>query len=409
MPNALITPSIIAKVALASLDNEMVMPKLVYTDYSSEFAKVGSTISVRKPVQFTTRTTATMSAQDVQEASVSVAMDKQYGADFKFSAVDLTLTVEEIAARYVKPAMISIANSVDRQIAGLYDDVWNWVGTPGSTIDSFADYAKAPQRLMEMSVPGPYMGTLSPADHFGLAGSVQGLYIQDDAKTALRKAKLPMLAGVETYVSQNVLTHTTGTRTVTGALINGAAQQTTYALSKTTNTQSLILDTAGNALTWKAGDVFTVGTVAAGIVAVNPVTKASLPYLQQFVVVSDAVSDAGGAVTLTISPAIILTGAYQSCALTAGTMDNLALTSLGAVSTGYSQNMVFAKEAFALVSRPLEIPPGSVGGARESHNGLSVRVLPVYDGTNDESTWRLDILFGVKAIYPHLATRISGT
>ncbi len=408
MANALISPSVIAKVALASLDNEMVMPKLVYTDYSSEFAKVGSTVSIRKPVQFTTRTSATMSAQDVQEASVPVVMGSQYGVDFKFSAVDLTLTVEEIAARYIKPAMISIANSVDRQIAGLYSSVWNWVGTPGNTIDSFADYAKAPQRLMEMAAPGPYVGTLSPADHFGLAGSVQGLYISDVAKTALQKAKLPMIAGVETYASQNVVTHTTGTRT-TGALTNGVSQNTTYALSKTTNTSSLILDGAGNALTFKAGDVFTIGTVAAGVVAVNPVTKAPLPYLQQFVVTADATSDAGGAVTLTISPAMIITGAYATCALTAASTDNLSIVHAGAVSTGYSQNMVFAKEAFALVSRPLEIPPGSVGGARESHNGLSVRVIPVYDGTNDESTWRLDILFGVKAIYPHLATRISGT
>jgi hypothetical protein len=40
---------------------------------------------------------------------------------------------------------------------------------------------------------------------------------------------------------------------------------------------------------------------------------------------------------------------------------------------------------------------------------FSVRVVPYYDGVNDVSNYRLDVLFGVKAIDPRLAVRISGT
>jgi hypothetical protein len=36
-------------------------------------------------------------------------------------------------------------------------------------------------------------------------------------------------------------------------------------------------------------------------------------------------------------------------------------------------------------------------------------VIPVYDGINDESMWRLDILYGVKAVDPRLAVRLSGS
>jgi hypothetical protein len=36
-------------------------------------------------------------------------------------------------------------------------------------------------------------------------------------------------------------------------------------------------------------------------------------------------------------------------------------------------------------------------------------VIPVYDGVNDESAWRLDILYGKKVIDPRLAVRLSGT
>jgi hypothetical protein len=47
--------------------------------------------------------------------------------------------------------------------------------------------------------------------------------------------------------------------------------------------------------------------------------------------------------------------------------------------------------------------------ARESHKGISVRVIPVYDGINDASMWRLDVLYGVSTIDPRLAVRVSGT
>jgi hypothetical protein len=57
----------------------------------------------------------------------------------------------------------------------------------------------------------------------------------------------------------------------------------------------------------------------------------------------------------------------------------------------------------------LERPPGAIDVARESYKGLSVRVVPYYDGTNDASNYRLDILYGVKTLDPRLATRLSGT
>jgi len=89
--------------------------------------------------------------------------------------------------------------------------------------------------------------------------------------------------------------------------------------------------------------------------------------------------------------------------------DNAAITVLGTASTGYPSNMVFHRNAFALAMVPMEHPEGAVKCYRESHKGVSVRIIPYYDGTNDEGNWRLDVLYGVKAIYPDLATRISGT
>jgi hypothetical protein len=56
---------------------------------------------------------------------------------------------------------------------------------------------------------------------------------------------------------------------------------------------------------------------------------------------------------------------------------------------------------------PMEKPPGAVDVARKSFKGLSIRLIPYYDGANDVSNWRLDILYGVKCIDPRLAVRAS--
>ena len=134
-----------------------------------------------------------------------------------------------------------------------------------------------------------------------------------------------------------------------------------------------------------------------------------LPFLQQFVIVADATADGTttNETTLTIRPPIIVSGAFQTVSATP--VANQTITIIGTASIVYPQNMVFHRNAFTLAMVPLEMPQGVVDAARKTYKGLSVRVVPYYDGTNDISNWRLDILYGVKAIDPRLACRISGT
>jgi len=89
--------------------------------------------------------------------------------------------------------------------------------------------------------------------------------------------------------------------------------------------------------------------------------------------------------------------------------DNAGLTFIGSASTGYAQNMMYHKNTMALAIVPMEMPAAAYGGHRESYKGLSVRVIPIYDGTNDISKWRLDLLYGRKVIDPRLGVRVSGS
>lgn len=416
MSNAILTNTIIAKEALMQLENEMVLGNLVYRDYESEFNKSvngytpGATVNIKKPPKYTLRVGANMSTQDSTETTVPLTVGTQLGVDLGgWTSADRTLKIPEFSKRFIQPAMRTIAQGVDAYVAANYNKVFNWVGTPGTTISTFAGFAKGPQRLDEMAVPqADRYGLLNPADKWGLVGNFTGLYVGDVAKAALQKAKLPDIGGVDPYMSQNAPQHATGARGGT-PLVNGATQNVTF--SQTNNvSQNLITDgwTASTAVV-KQGDAFTL----AGVYAVNPApgnpsgVKTVMSYLQQFVVNADGTSDGSGNLTLSISPPIIASGAYQT--VSAAPADNAAMTFVGSASTTYNQSLVFHKNAFTLAVVPMIKPEGAVDVQRVSYNGLSVRMIPVYTGSNDTSAIRLDLLMGTDAIYRDLASRLSGT
>lgn len=413
MADRILTADVIAKSALAVLENELGWVKKLYRAHESEFTetvngyKKGSTISIRRPADPRVRTGATASNADVIEGKTTLVVDQQIGTDFNFTSADLVLQVEDLTERVIKPAMSNIVNYLASDCATLmYRGAYNWVGTPGQTINSYADFALGPKRLDNMAVPMmDRIALLSPDDKWGLLGSQTALYIQGAANDAYREGDLGRIGGIETHMSQVAPNHTVGVATGT-PLIMGASQNVTYDTSKDTWTQSLITDgwTISTTGILKAGDVFTI----AGVFAVNPKTQATLSYLQQFVVTTDADSSGAGVSTLTIAPPII-SAAGPHKTVSAAPADNAAITVLGTGSTIYQQNIMFHKNAFALACVPMEMPPGATGGSRQSYKGFSVRVQPYYDGANDVSNWRLDMLYGRKLIDPRLLTRISGT
>lgn len=406
MANSVITPTVIAKEALFQLENNLVAANNVHREYKKEFVKVGDTVTIRKPVKFVASDGATRVNQDVVEGTTSIVIDKRKHVSWGFSTQDLTLTIEEYSERYITPAMIALANRVDYDVLGLYSTFWNWVGTPGQAVDSFADFALAPKRLDNQAVPREMRrAILGTNDNWGLVGNQTGLYMQEMAEGAYREGSLGRIGGCDTFLDQNVRSFTTGARGGT-PLVDGAGQGTTYAATKTTNTQTLAVKGCSNSITgWaKAGDVFTM----AGVYAVNPLSKDTLDYLQPFVVTADANSGGSGLIAaLSISPAMITSGPYQN--VSAAPADGAAIVPFGSAATAYPQSLVFHKNALALVTVPLEMPDGAAFKARESSKGLSVRVVKDYDIDNDTDIIRLDIMYGVKAIYPDLGTRLSGT
>ncbi|WP_165322198.1 P22 phage major capsid protein family protein [Rhizorhabdus phycosphaerae] len=413
MANSILTIDVIAKEALMVLENELVAAKRVHRGLESEFGngrngyQTGATVTIKRPTDFTVRSGSNASVQDVVEGSTTITVDQQKGVDFAFTSQELTLNIKDLSERVIKPAMVQLANRIDSDVLALATKVPNWVGTPGQLINSFQDFAPAPQRLDEQAVMSDgRTAILSPADHWGMLGTQTNLYIQGAANDAYRKGDLGRIGGVDTFMSQNVQTLTTGSRA--GSILidlSITAATIEYTAVKDTMVQTIHMDGFATATdTVKAGEVFTI----AGVYAVNPVTKTRLPWLKQFTVMADAVC-AGSETDVQIYPAMIWSGAFKNVDVV-GTADlnNQAVSFLGSAGTTYAQNLAFHKNAFALAIVPMVSPPGAVDVARESYKGVSVRMIPFYNGSSDVSTLRLDVLYGLKAIDPRLATRISG-
>lgn len=425
MTNTLLTSDVILKEALFHLENELGISKVCNRDYEAPFAnsagiagKPGDTIRIRKPVRGLIRTGSTMQVQDIAEGKTTIVVGTQIGADLQFSSQDLTLRVEDFGTRYLRPQMIKMANKIDTDVMQeLVQHCPNWQGTPGNTINSFGDYALAPQRLDELSVPtNDRAGLLSPADYWGTVANLTTLSADAPVRSSLQRSKLGTFAGTETYMTQNIYTQTVGSWG-TSPVLNTASgvQTTTYAAVMANNYSEQSINISGLTATTgtvNAGDVFTLSSVF----AVNPITLATQSFLRQFVVITGATADASGNATISISPAIIPvtnttppTQGSQYATCSAAPASNAAITIKGTASTSYAQNVVLNPDAVTLAVVPLIKPQGAVKCETQTYKGISMRLITGYDITNDLTPWRFDLFYGFRAIQGALACRLSGT
>lgn len=393
MANTILTPSLISKETLVMLENNLVAASKVNRQFEASFHKIGDTITVRKPNRFTVSSGPALAIQNVTEPSTSITISNQKHVDFQFSSEELTLSIEEFSERYLKPAAAELANQIDYDVLSNFTAVPNLVGTPGTTPSQFSDVAAVGQRMDEGAVPqdGRVL-ILGPAAYWSIADGLKSLYVQSVAEPAL-KGFLAKIANFEIYMDQNIQSQTVGALGGT-PLVDGASQTGSSLSTKGWS------DSVTGLL--NVGDVFTI----TGVHAVNPKSRQSTGQLQCFVVTAAASSSSTGTATIDIYPAITTTGAYQT--VDASPADGAAITVKGTAATAYPQNLGFTKDAFGLVTVPLELPEGVDFKARQEYRGISLRIIRAYDVSNDVFPARTDILYGTTAFYPELAVRQTG-
>lgn len=397
----LITIGDMSREALMLLIGELSFTRNVNRQYDKRFgitgAKIGATANIRKPPQYLVGSGAAVTTQAQNEQSVPVVLDTQSNIAVEFTSSELSLALDDFSERVLKPAIRQLAATIDYNgMSTLYKKTFNQVGTPGTAFSSTQIFYDAMVKLQDnLAGMGDLKMVVNTETWTKASGYLTNVFAPKSGDDIIKNFVSDAL-GFSWYMESNVISHTVGARGAGALSVAGAGQTgSTLAIAGLPNS------TAG---ALKAGDVFTIN----GVYAVQARTKATLPRLQQFVVLSDVTSSGTGTATLSISPAIVTTGAYQN--VSAGPADTATVTVAGAAGTSYQLGLAFHPDAYVLATAALEssaASPENISTVTDEETGLSITVEKWRDGRAGTDVFRFDVLHGWSVLRPELATRIA--
>jgi hypothetical protein len=425
MANNLINSTIILDKALARLHNKNNFLSNLNHQYDSSFKEYGAagmpgtSLQIRKPNRYTSRTGLTAAVSGNQESSVTLTVASIRGVDLSFNDVEMRMNVNDFDEQFVAPAVDQLATDLENEIfSGLAKQVYNVVGTVGqipgkvdSTYGAFQAYGNAKLLLNRGLAPMDNKRCIivPSALENGALTAFKGLF-QDSSEISKQylDGQMGRHMGFNWYTNELAPAFTNGLIAGT-PLVNGGSQSGASLLTKGWTAATTI----------PAGTVFVIST-GTTVAMVHPETRKTYGTTdltatvaggtavgQQFVVTADTVADAGGLATLPISPSIVTSGAYQT--VTASPDDGATITmQTGSASTTYPQGLAFHPNFATFVTADLELPKGmDMAGVRRLEN-ISMRFLRGYDILNARRISRLDILYGYQVLRPEWAVRVIG-
>src|SRR3954468_8261886 len=135
--NTLITPTMLTSKTLAILHQKLNFVGSINKEYDSSFAqsgaKIGNTLRIRIPNQYSIRSnTMTLSPQNTVENYSSLVVSNISGVDMSFNTTDLSLSIDEFAARYIEPAATVIAADIESRSILNFTSIYSQVNGQGS-------------------------------------------------------------------------------------------------------------------------------------------------------------------------------------------------------------------------------------------------------------------------------------
>jgi hypothetical protein len=388
MSNSILTPTQVTREALRILHQKLNFVGSIVRDYDDSYAqkgaKIGDTLKIRLPNQYTVRTGATLSTQDTTESSVSLQIGTQKGVDLNFSSVELTLSLDDFGRRILDPAMSVLAANIEADAMNMYKDVYQsiWNGGAAAAYNKMLDGRVILQR--SLTPPSNRTANLNPLDMADLVKDTKTLFNdQKELGTQFKEGYMGRAAGFDFVENTMWPAHTRGAAA-------SYVCDTSSGIVSGSNTITLSTGTG----TINQGDVFTI----AGVFSVHPETKVSTGILQQFV------ATAAGTTSITVSPTPVTSGATQNVTIVSAGASK-AVTVAGTASTAVGTSLQYQKEAFAFATADLVMPKGVDFSAREVMDGISMRIVRAYDINNDKFPCRLDVLYGYKTLRAQFACR----
>lgn len=416
MANSLLTAQWVARKALVLLHAKANMTGRSNRDYQSLLPGpingviLGQQLSIRLPFQYVGRKGAAMNAENSVQRFTTLNVVNQRGVDINFTSVERAMLLNSFEEQVLEPAMAKVAALLEVDVTSLVNQVPKFVGAYNTSV-SFQTVLQAERFLTETLAPEDDRRTLTanPQASYEFILDNKGLFNPEATISDqwLEGVIADKVAGFVAFRNTKMPAHVIGTVTGGTPAMNGANQGQTglgnaFVASQTISTNGW----ASGTTTVNAGDVITI----AGVNDVDPETKLSLGRLKQFVV-NTTVSDSGGAIAaLSISPAIIVGGAYQNVDSQPGA--TAGITVMGGTTAGVSgqlvkQSLAWYRDAIVFANPPmLDLSQLVKFTAQESFEGYNLRFAQQWDPNNDLLPARIDTISGETLSYPELAVRL---
>ncbi len=409
--NTLLTIDMITREAVRLFKNTNLFIMNIDTQYDSAFAvdgaKIGQSLRIRLPNDYTVRHGPAMQIQGTNEQYTTLTVQNQYGVDVGFTTAERTMSLDDYNEIVLQPMLNDLVGDIaatvmegsEGGVSNLVSNVdasaaLNAVSATGAIISPTMDTYLQGNATLDI-VPTPGNDRRIVLDPVSMARSVSQLAGLLNPATEIsrqyRSGEMMNGLGYEKWFKdQTVIKHTTGTFS-SGGTVSGGTQTT--AVTGGAITLNAITGTL------KAGDIITF----AGVNSVNRITKRTNGTLQQFVVTADV---ATSGTSVSIYPGLIppdsATGAnvqYQT--VTASPINGAAMKLVTQSGEVYRKTLAYTQKAVTMATADLVMPSKAVQeAARAVYDGISCRMLTPYLPNSDQLATRMDVLWGVKYIRP---------
>lgn len=411
MANQILTTSMITKEALTLFINANPFMRRINRQYDDQFArsggKIGSTLNLRTRTDYIVGNGPTITPQNTIEMQTPLTISNQRNVALSFGSAELALSIDEFSDRYLKTAINNLAAIVASDIMSMVDGgtgagpaqhlVHNVDGNNNTIPPTLGTFLNAGAKLVDNGYPNmDRLALLSPTTNARVVSSMSTLFnpVRDISEQTRSGMMGSDILGIAEFMQDvTVINHRTGSFTAGTVAAGGQVGST--------------LTTSGITGTLNAGDVITI----AGVNSVNRLTKLSSNSPRQFVVTAPVAS---GATSIPIYPALVpytVTGGVSSATqfqtVDVSPASGATISLVTNANEVYRNNIVFAPEAFTLATVDLPLMGGGVvSEARESYQGISMRMIEDYVVSTDQRVTRLDILYGYALVRPEWVVRV---
>ena len=368
---ALINETILP-VAMSRLRGQLTMPRLISVDTADESKKVGEMVRVNKPVEFDKADehgTDGSVASDLNIEKVELRLDRHVYKEFKMSDREFTGMQPGVIPDALAAAVDVLARTVNSAIFDMSKEVPYFSGSLTSTnARDKKDLIGARKTLNNRKVLGDKNLVLTSDTE----GDLLGIFTVGYEQPAEKEGIIGRRFGFDVYSDVQAPMHFAGTASESNAI--------KLSVAGSVGSSILVLTGAGAGATFNKGDILTVAGST-----------------QVFAVAADVSADAAGAVAVSVTPAV---------------SEAIAANTSVQVIGDHPVDLAFSKTAFMIAFRQLETPanaPGvTMGSMTDPETGITLRLLSWYNASTESTHWKLETLFGCKAVAPERAIRVGG-